>query len=162
MSSMSHLGCGDSPCAPCQRSTIAPSILANERETWKTMLERVFRVVQSEIARMETILGEYLSFSRPLEDLKPEPIALDGVVRDAAAVVAGRAEHHGLALEVETQAVTLTADARRLKARASTSRSGANAGSRRRCSTSWPTRSRRRPAAAPSACAPARTVTAAA
>lgn len=72
-------------------------------------------VVQSEIARMETILGEYLSFSRPLEDLKPEPIALDGVVRDAAAVVAGRAEHHGLALEVETQAVTLTADARRLK-----------------------------------------------
>jgi signal transduction histidine kinase len=52
-------------------------------------------VVQSEIARMETILGEYLSFSRPLEDLKPEPIALDGVVRDAAAVVAGRAEHHG-------------------------------------------------------------------
>ncbi|MBK7073112.1 MAG: sensor histidine kinase [Myxococcales bacterium] len=72
-------------------------------------------VVQSEIARMETILGEYLSFSRPLEDLKPEPIALDGVVRDAAAVVAGRAEHHGLALEVDTAPVTLVADARRLK-----------------------------------------------
>ena len=28
-------------------------------------------VVASEIARMETILDEYLSFSRPLEDLKP-------------------------------------------------------------------------------------------
>ncbi len=72
-------------------------------------------VVQSEIARMETILGEYLSFSRPLEDLKPEPIALDGVVRDAAAVVAGRAEHHGLALMVEVAPVALVADARRLK-----------------------------------------------
>jgi signal transduction histidine kinase len=72
-------------------------------------------VVQSEIARMETILGEYLSFSRPLEDLRPEAISLDGVVGDAAAVVAGRAEHHGLALVVDTAPVTLTADARRLK-----------------------------------------------
>ena len=34
-------------------------------------------VVASEISRMETILNEYLSFSRPLEDLNPESIDLD-------------------------------------------------------------------------------------
>ena len=39
-------------------------------------------VVASEISRMETILNEYLSFSRPLEDLKPEPLDLAALARD--------------------------------------------------------------------------------
>ena len=72
-------------------------------------------VMQSEIARMEAILAEYLSFSRPLEDLKPQPIALDAVVADAAAVVAGRAEQGRIALSVDVEPVTLVADPRRLK-----------------------------------------------
>ena len=72
-------------------------------------------VVQGEIARMETILAEYLSFSRPLEDLKPVRIALHEVVADAVAVVGGRAEHAGLALVVDAAPVALVADPRRLK-----------------------------------------------
>src|SRR6185436_5227479 len=31
-------------------------------------------VVRSEIARMETILADYLSFSRPLEELRPQAV----------------------------------------------------------------------------------------
>lgn len=72
-------------------------------------------VMQSEIARMEGILAEYLSFSRPLEDLKPQSIALDAVVSDAARVVAGRAEQARIALAVDAEPVTLVADPRRLK-----------------------------------------------
>src|SRR5690606_9385023 len=39
-------------------------------------------VVASEIARMETILAEYLSFSRPLEDIKPEMFDVAALARD--------------------------------------------------------------------------------
>lgn len=72
-------------------------------------------VMQSEIARMEAILAEYLSFSRPLEDLKPQSIALDAVVSDAAAVVVGRVEQARISLAVDVEPVTLVADPRRLK-----------------------------------------------
>ena len=43
--------------------------------TGERTLERLV-VVEAEIIRMETILYEYLSFSRPLEDLKPETFDL--------------------------------------------------------------------------------------
>ena len=46
-------------------------------------------VVASEISRMETILAEYLSFSRPLEDLRPEPLDLAALSRDVIDVLAG-------------------------------------------------------------------------
>jgi signal transduction histidine kinase len=72
-------------------------------------------VVQAEVARMEEILAEYLSFSRPLEDLRPQPIDLVTVASDAAAVVAGRLEHGGLTLRVDGKRAPLEADPRRLK-----------------------------------------------
>ncbi len=50
-------------------------------------------VVASEISRMETILSEYLSFSRPLEDLEPEAARpRRRSRRDVIDVLAGRAE----------------------------------------------------------------------
>ena len=72
-------------------------------------------VVQNEIARMEIILAEYLSFSRPLEDLKPQPVDVADVVADAAAVVSGRAEQARLTVEVDARSAPLIADPRRLK-----------------------------------------------
>ena len=72
-------------------------------------------VVQAEVARMEEILAEYLSFSRPLEDLKPQQIDLADIVNDVAAVVAGRIEHGGLSLKVESKKARLEADPKRLK-----------------------------------------------
>lgn len=72
-------------------------------------------VVQSEVARMEAILREYLSFSRPLEDLRPQPVDAAAVVADAVAVIAGRAEHGGLTVAVDSVATPIIADPRRLK-----------------------------------------------
>ena len=72
-------------------------------------------VVASEISRMETILNEYLSFSRPLEDLKPDALDLAALARDVLDVLAGRADHAGVTLELEGGATTVRGDARRLK-----------------------------------------------
>ena len=72
-------------------------------------------VVASEISRMETILNEYLSFSRPLEDLKPEKVDLAAIARDVLDVLAGRADQAGVSLELEGTVTSVKGDPRRLK-----------------------------------------------
>jgi signal transduction histidine kinase len=72
-------------------------------------------VVASEIGRMETILAEYLSFSRPLEDIKPEPIELRALARDVLDVLDGRAQQAGVQLTVAGSAPAVQGDPRRLK-----------------------------------------------
>ncbi len=72
-------------------------------------------VVASEISRMETILNEYLSFSRPLEDLSPEPIDLSVLSRDVLDVLAGRADQAGVVLSLDGGATPVHGDPRRLK-----------------------------------------------
>jgi signal transduction histidine kinase len=72
-------------------------------------------VVASEISRMETILNEYLSFSRPLEDLKPEACDLNALGRDVLNVLAGRADQAGVTLAMEGGPTPVQGDPRRLK-----------------------------------------------
>lgn len=72
-------------------------------------------VVSSEISRMETILHEYLSFSRPLEDIIPEPIDLSALSRDVLDVLDGRAQQAGVSLSLEGKAAAVQGDPRRLK-----------------------------------------------
>jgi signal transduction histidine kinase len=72
-------------------------------------------VVASEISRMETILNEYLSFSRPLEDLRPEPVDLSALARDVIDVVAGRADQAGVTLSLDGATTPVQGDPRRLK-----------------------------------------------
>ena len=72
-------------------------------------------VVASEISRMETILNEYLSFSRPLEDIRPEPIELTELARDVLDVLDGRAVQAGITLTVDGTAAPVHGDPRRLK-----------------------------------------------
>ena len=72
-------------------------------------------VVSSEISRMETILHEYLSFSRPLEDISPEPIDLSALSRDVLDVLDGRAQQAGVSLSLEGKAAAVEGDPRRLK-----------------------------------------------
>lgn len=72
-------------------------------------------VVASEISRMETILNEYLSFSRPLEDLKPESIDLAALGKDVLNVLAGRADQAGVSLALDGSATQVQGDPRRLK-----------------------------------------------
>jgi signal transduction histidine kinase len=72
-------------------------------------------VVQGEVSRMETILHEYLSFARPLEDLAPTAVDLAEVAEDVVAVLAGRADQSDVAVAVLGPEVRLQADRRRLK-----------------------------------------------
>lgn len=72
-------------------------------------------VVASEISRMETILNEYLSFSRPLEDIRPEAIDLTALARDVLDVLDGRAVGAGVSLALEGAAPRVQGDPRRLK-----------------------------------------------
>lgn len=72
-------------------------------------------VVESEISRMETILSEYLSFARPLEDLQPEPFDLTALARDVLDVLAGRAEQAGVTLVLDGAQIQISGDPRRLK-----------------------------------------------
>lgn len=72
-------------------------------------------VVASEISRMETILHEYLSFSRPLEDIVPEAIDLPVLARDVLDVLDGRAQQAGVTLGLEGTASPVHGDPRRLK-----------------------------------------------
>ena len=88
-------------------------LVARSPESERTQ-ERL-AVVASEISRMETILGEYLSYSRPLEDIHPEPIELGALARDVLDVLDGRAQQAGVALSLEGTANPVHGDPRRLK-----------------------------------------------
>lgn len=72
-------------------------------------------VVASEIERMQTILDEYLSFSRPLEDLRPEKLDLAALARDVLDVLAGRADTAGVTLALDGGTTPVHGDSRRLK-----------------------------------------------
>src|SRR5262249_34673773 len=65
---------------------------------------------------MEQILRDYLSYSRPLEDLRPQAVELGGLAKDVIATLSGRAESAGVALRVRDGARAIAhADRRRLK-----------------------------------------------
>jgi signal transduction histidine kinase len=76
---------------------------------------RRFQVMVSEIERMESILREYLNFSRPLDDLEPVLVNVASVVEDVVAVLAGRADLAGIQLGQSGQSGVIRADPRRLK-----------------------------------------------
>jgi signal transduction histidine kinase len=64
---------------------------------------------------METILREYLSFSRPLEDLHAAPMDVAALVMDVVNVLSARAETGGVRLAWSGDAPRVEADRRRLK-----------------------------------------------
>lgn len=72
-------------------------------------------VVDAEIARMETILAEYLSFSRPLEDVRIEEVDLAAIAKDVVDVLAGRAVQSGVELSASGEPVPYHGDSRRLR-----------------------------------------------
>jgi two-component system sensor histidine kinase HydH len=73
-----------------------------------------FGVVESEVARMQGILAEYLTFARPLQELRPEPVKLGPLVSDVLAVLSARAHKAGVREAAQGDA-SVRADPRRLK-----------------------------------------------
>lgn len=72
-------------------------------------------VICSEVTRMEGILRDYLSFSRPLEELKPQPVELGALADDVCSVLEARAEVAGISLTRTGGAARVLGDPRRLK-----------------------------------------------
>ena len=72
-------------------------------------------VICSEVTRMEGILRDYLSFSRPLEDLKRQPVELGALADDVCSVLEARAEVAGIALLRTGGPARVVGDPRRLK-----------------------------------------------
>ena len=72
------------------------------------------RVVAAEVDRMESILKEYLSFSRPLEALQPQSVALGTLADEVISAMDARAASAGVVLRRRGDA-TIEADPRRLK-----------------------------------------------
>jgi signal transduction histidine kinase len=70
--------------------------------------------VEAEAERMRDILDEYLSFSRPLDKIRAEPLSLANLTDEVLAVMAGRAEEAGVSL-ARTGDAEAVADPRRLK-----------------------------------------------
>jgi signal transduction histidine kinase len=70
--------------------------------------------IVSEAERMRHVVDEYLSFSRPLEKLRLEPVSLGELAQEIVAVLAGRADEARVALAAGGDAVVV-ADPRRLK-----------------------------------------------
>lgn len=72
-------------------------------------------VMHKEVSRMEAILRDYLSFSRPLEELKPQPVELGVLIDDVLAVLEARAASAGVVLMRTQTTWTIIGDPRRLK-----------------------------------------------
>jgi signal transduction histidine kinase len=72
------------------------------------------RVVAAEVDRMESILKEYLSFSRPFEALQPRRVALGALADEVLSLMDARAASAGIVLRRHGDA-TIDADPRRLK-----------------------------------------------
>jgi signal transduction histidine kinase len=72
------------------------------------------RVVAAEVNRMENILKEYLSFSRPIEALQPKQVALGALADEVLSLMDARAATAGVVLRRRGDAV-IEADPRRLK-----------------------------------------------
>jgi signal transduction histidine kinase len=72
-------------------------------------------VALAEVDRIEGILREYLSFSRPLEELRRAPVDLRALANDLRAIVEGRAERAGVAIELAGDSAVINGDVARLK-----------------------------------------------
>jgi two-component system, NtrC family, sensor histidine kinase HydH len=71
-------------------------------------------IVEREVTRMQEILQNYLSFTRPLQGMRPRRVALGSLVSDTLVALSARADDARVRLYADGDA-TLDADPRRLK-----------------------------------------------
>ena len=64
--------------------------------------ERILVNVKAEISRLNRLVGDFLSFGKPMR-LDPRPCALDELVREVAAVVDHKAKDQGIALVTDAK-----------------------------------------------------------
>jgi len=84
------------------------------RDTADAGSQERLQVIEKEIARMQEILGDYLSFNRPLQEVRPHRIDLGPLVADALLVLSAHADQRHVRLTSQGEAV-VEADPRRVK-----------------------------------------------
>jgi len=77
--------------------------------------QRRLEVMSREVARIEAVLRDYLSFSRPLENLRVGAVDLAEVADAVVLLLEGRAAAAGVRLERTGKGVRMGGDARRLE-----------------------------------------------
>jgi signal transduction histidine kinase len=77
--------------------------------------KRRLEVMSGEVARIEAILRDYLSFSRPLGELAREPVELGALLRPLVDLLSVRAERAGVSLTATGDPVDAALDPRRVK-----------------------------------------------
>jgi signal transduction histidine kinase len=83
--------------------------VADERDTQR------LAVVVSEIDRALSVLQDYLSFARPLSDLKLGVVPLVPLLEDVAGVLEARAHDRGVTLRISGENLEILADRQRLR-----------------------------------------------
>jgi signal transduction histidine kinase len=68
----------------------------------KEDFDRILRNMKAEISRLNRLVGDFLSFGKPMR-LDTRPCALDEVLREVASLVDHKAKDQGVALRVEAE-----------------------------------------------------------
>ncbi len=90
--------------------------LAPEDAPRRESFDKILRNMKSEISRLNRLVGDFLSFGKPMR-LDPRPCSVGEILEGVAALVDHKARDQGIALTVEVEASlpTLVADADLLK-----------------------------------------------
>ena len=90
--------------------------MAPEDATRREGFDRILGNMKSEISRLNRLVGDFLSFGKPMR-LDPRPCAIEEVVRGVAALVDHKARDQGIALAIESEEglPSIVADAELLK-----------------------------------------------
>ncbi len=86
----------------------------SSREAQEPQARERLHVVEVEVDRMQALIKDYLSFSRPFDKLKPHPVSLGSVCDDVVAVLRDRANACEISIARRGDA-RVEADARRLQ-----------------------------------------------
>lgn len=84
------------------------------REAGEANVRERLRVAAGEVERMQTLIHDYLSFSRPFDKLEPQPIELGSIGDEVVAVLGERAAAGGVSLARLGHA-SVEADPRRVR-----------------------------------------------
>ncbi|MEM9693327.1 MAG: HAMP domain-containing sensor histidine kinase [Myxococcota bacterium] len=77
--------------------------------------QKRFEVLNAEVARMQEILSDYLSFSRPLDELRTSQVELLGLSRQVRAVLEARASAAQVQIVVDGKKTSIMGDPQRLR-----------------------------------------------
>jgi signal transduction histidine kinase len=86
-----------------------------ERHTTDERDQQRLGVVVTEVDRALAVLGDYLSFARPLSDLALAPVELTAVMDDVAGVLEARAHEKSLEIRIGGEPFEVVADRKRLR-----------------------------------------------